>query len=145
MRALVAGVASVLLCIEPTHAGTAKEEARQAARRFGAALTSSKASDLRPLLPTRGNVTLALNRLAQEEGSFGPSQVEAVFRDSLAQVVVRSFEVLRLESDEQTFALVHARASLTDRQGRPCRLSVHLSFQPEDDTWVIREIKETLE
>jgi hypothetical protein len=50
-----------------------------------------------------------------------------------------------VESDGSSFALVHARASLTDRQGRACRVGVHLSFQPEDGAWVIREIKEILE
>jgi len=125
--------------------GTGKDDARAAADKFGGALTGAQASALRPILPERGKVHLALTRLAQEEGSFGASQVEAVFRDSLAAVVVSSFDVVRLESDEKTFALVHARSALTDRQGRPCRVSLHLSFQPENGSWVLREIKESLE
>lgn len=129
----------------PSVAGTGKDEAREAARRFGVALTSAQASALRPLLPARGKVVLSLGKLAQENGSFGAGQVEAVFRDSLALVVVRSFEVIRLESDSSTFAVAHIGASITDRQGRPSRVTLHLSFQPEDGVWVIREIKETLE
>ncbi len=145
MRRFAVVVALVVALAAPLRAETGKEEAREAARRFGAALTSAQPSHLRSLLPARGKIYLALTRLAQEEGSFGAGQVEAVFRDSLAQVVVRSFEVIRLESDGVTFAVAHARAGLTDRQGRPCRVSLHLSFQPEDNAWVIREIKETLE
>ena len=125
--------------------GTTKADARAAANRFGAALTGARAADVRSVLPEHGKVRIALGRLAQEEGSFGAGQVEALFRDSLAQVTVHSFEVVRLESDEKTFALVHGRASLTDRQGRACRIALHLSFQPENGSWVLREIKEILE
>ncbi len=126
-------------------AATGKEEAKDAARRFGVALEAAQPSALRPLLPARGKVLLALQRLAQENGSFGAGQVEAVFRDSLTLVVVRSFEVIRIESDARTFAVAHGRATITDRQGRPSRVLLYLAFQPEDGVWVIREIKETLE
>lgn len=138
-------IAVVILLSPHPLAGTGKEEARGAAGRFGDALTSAESSLLRPILPSRGKVHLAMAKLAREEGFFGASQVEAVFRDLLAQVDVRSFEVLRLESDGQTFALIHGRAALTNREGRACRVSLHLAFQPEDGNWVIREIKETLE
>lgn len=129
----------------PSAAGTGTDEARDAARRFGLALTSANASALRPLLPARGKVVLALSRLAQESGSFASGQVEAVFRDALAVVAVRSFEVLGMESDARSFALASARASITDRQGRAAIVPIHLAFQPEDGVWVIREIRETLE
>lgn len=137
----------LLAAIAPglARSGTGKAEARAAAGQFGAALTGAQTSSLRPILPTRGKVRLALVRLAQEEGSFGAGQVEAVFRDSLAVVIVKSFEVVRLESDEKTFAVVHARVVLKGRDGRPARVSLHLSFQPESDAWVLREIKESME
>lgn len=146
-RRALAFLVSVVLLLAGGFAtsGTGKSEARAAADKFGAALTGAQASALRPILPARGKVYLALTRLAQEEGSFGASQVEAVLRDSLAVVAVTSFDVVRLESDEKTFALVHAQSALTDRQGRPCRVSLHLSFQPENGSWVLREIKESLE
>lgn len=126
-------------------AGTGKDDASEAARRFGSALTSASSSSLKPLLPVRGTVHLALKRLAQEEGSFGSSQVEAVFHDALSRVVVRSYEVIRIECDGQTMAVVRGRAGLTDAQGRSGQVSLHLSFQPEDGRWVIREIKENVE
>jgi hypothetical protein len=119
--------------------------ARAAARRFGQALVASRSAELRPLLPSRGKVLLTLHRFGPEEGYFGASQVEAVFRDFLAVGAVRSFEVLRLESDGSSFALAHGRAVLTDRQGRPARVGLHLAFQPENDHWVLREIKELSE
>lgn len=138
-------LAMALACGAPARAGSCKEEAAAGAGKFGAALIAKQASQLRPLLPRRGKVHLALKRIAQEEGSFGAAQVEAVFHDALTRSVVRSFEVTRVESDEQSVAVVHARAELTDAQGRSGRVSLHLSFQPEDRVWVIREIKETLE
>jgi len=129
----------------PFRAATGEEEARRSARLFGQALTSGQASLLRTILPESGKIHLAAPRLGPEEGYFGASQVEALLGDFLSQGSVRSFEVLRLESDGKTNALARARAVLTDRQGRPARLGIHLSFQTEDDRWVLREIKETLE
>lgn len=137
--------ALALLLPSAAYSGTTKEEARAAASRFGAALTGARAADVRPLLPEHGKVRLVLGRLAQENGSFGAGQVEALLRDSLAQVAVHSFDVVRIESDEKTFALVHGRAALTDGNGRACRVALHLSFQPEKGSWVLREIKEILE
>jgi hypothetical protein len=143
-HALLAAALAVPLFL-PCGAGTTKDDAKAAALRFGAALTGAHASGLRELLPRHGTVRLTLAKLTSEEGSFGAGQVEAVFRDGLAQVRVHSFDVVRLESDEKSFALVHVRVALTDRQGRACRVALHLSFQPEDGAWVIREIKEILE
>ena len=139
-------VVSLLLPVTPPARGAiGEEEARRCARLFGQALTSGQASLLRPILPTSGKIHLAATRLVPEEGYFGASQVEALLGDFLSQGSVRSFEVLRLESDGKTSALARGRAVLTDRQGRPARLGIHLSFQTEDDRWVLREIKETLE
>ncbi len=138
-------VGAALLAASPAAATTGEEDARKAARLFGQALTSGQASMLRPILPEGGKIHLAASRLVPEEGYFGASQVEALLGDFLSQGSVRSFELLRLESDGKTNALAHARAVLTDRQGRPARLGIHLAFQAEQDRWVLREIKETLE
>ncbi len=148
--ALRRGLAGVLLFAGLFAAGTGRgatgeDEARRSARLFGQALTSGQASLLRPILPATGKIHLAVSRLVPEEGYFGASQVEALLADFLSQGSVRSFEVLRLESDGKTNALARGRAVLTDRQGRPVRLGIHLAFQTEDDRWVVREIKETLE
>ncbi len=141
----IALVASALLVAGPAPAATGEEDARKAARLFGQALTSGQASLLRPILPDGGKIHLAASRLVPEEGYFGASQVEALLGDFLSQGAVRSFELMRLESDGKTNALAHARAVLTDRQGRPVRLGIHLAFQAEESRWVLREIKETLE
>jgi len=112
---------------------------------FGQALTSGQASLLRTILPTAGKVHFAVPRIVPEEGWFTASQLEALLADFLSQGSVRSSEVLRLESDGKTAAFARGRAVATDRQGRPLRLGIHLAFEPEDDRWILREIKETLE
>lgn len=121
------------------------EPVRLAARAFGSALTQGRAALLRPLLPTSGKVHLAMSRIVPEDGHFGAAQVEALFAEYFGVGAVRSFEVLRIESDGTTYALAHARATLTDRQGRPGRSAIHLAFQTEESRWVLREIKETPE
>ena len=121
------------------------EAARAAARQFGQALVSSRADALRAVLPAQGNVRLVLTRLGPENGSFGASQVEALFRDFLSVGKVRSFEVLRLQSDGTSSALVMGRAVVVDRDGRPGRVSLHLALEPEGSRWVLREVKETSE
>ncbi len=144
---LVLSLAAAVLLVSngAARAATDEDQARKAARLFGQALTSGQASLLRSILPAGGKVHLAASRLVPEEGYFGSSQIEALLGDFLSQGSVRSFELLRLESDGKTNALAHARAVLTDRQGRPARLGIHLAFQAEQDRWVLREIKETLE
>jgi hypothetical protein len=150
-RARIACVLALLVALAaaastPNRAEDAGEaEARRSARVFGQALTSGQASLLRTILPTGGKVHLVVPRIVPEEGWFTASQIEALLADFLTQGSVRSFEVLRLESDGKTNALARGRAVATDRQGRPLRLGIHLAFEPEDDRWILREIKETLE
>lgn len=141
------GLALILLSIStaPLFSAPTEEDARKQARAFGQALTTGHAEALRPVLAEHGRLQLSLVRLGPEEGLFGADQVEALFRDFLAEGKVRSFEILRLESDRQSTALVHGRASLVDRQGRQARVGIHLGFQVEEDRWVLREIKETAE
>lgn len=121
------------------------EAARVAARQFGQSLVASQPAALRAILPEHGNVRLVLTRLGPENGSFGASQVEALFRDFLSVGQVRSFEVLRLQCDGTSSALVQGRASVVDRDGRPARVTLHLAFEPEGSRWVLREVKETTE
>ena len=136
----VLGLSSALLL-----AGTTKGDAEAVARRFGEALTSGDASKLRSVLPARGKVKLALELLAEAQGTYGSGQVEALLRESLSRTSVRSFETQRVESDSASFALVQCRASATDPQGRAARIALHLSLQPEDGGWVVREIRESPE
>ena len=122
-----------------------QDDVREAARLFGRALTSSRPQELRSLLPSQGKVRLELFHLGPEDGFFGSGQVEAIFRDFLARGSFRSFEVGRVKTDGRSYSLVHARAALVDRHGRAARVGLHLSFQPEAERWVLREIKETQE
>ena len=142
--AVLLGAAS-LLNTTAARAQTNEEGARRAARQFGAALTTADASALRAVLPAHGKVRVDLQRLGPEDGMFGSGQVEAVFKDFLATGSVRSFEVIRLDSDGKSSALARASAGITDREGRSCRVAIHLAFQPEDGRWVLREVKESRE
>lgn len=143
----VAVAAALALVVSSSAVADDKDEteARSAARIFGQALLRSKAADLRPILPAEGKVHMSLVRLGPEEGTFAPNQVEALFQQFLSGAVVRSFDLIRLESDGRSTSLVHARLVLHDRDGRAARVSLHLAFQPEADRWVLREVKETAE
>lgn len=116
-------------------------EAREAAQQFGRALTSAEPSAIRLLLPERGKVELDLDRLGPERGHFSAAQVEALLGDFLAEGAVQAFEVRRVEC-EGSLAVVHADAVLDDRLGRSARVAIHLSFRPESDRWVLRELRE---
>lgn len=133
---------ALALAAAPAAAG---DDARAAADAFGRALVTGRPEAMRPILPQRGKVHLALARLGPEEGVFGANQVEAVFRDFLAGGKVASFVVSRYESDGRSSALAHGKAAITDREGRSARIGVHLGFEPEDGRWVLREVKETAE
>ena len=125
--------------------GLTSATARDATAAFGRALTSSQASSLKPILPAKGKVHLALARLGPEEGMFAAGQVVAVFRDFLASGRVASFDVSSVDGDERTGATAVARAAITDRDGRQATVSLRLGFAPEDGRWVLREVKETSE
>lgn len=143
--AMVLAVVAAFLCAAPVAAETSEEDARRSARHFGSALLASDASALRAILPAYGKVRVELQRLGPEHGLFGAGQVEALFKDFFSVGTVRSFEVIRLESDGKSSALARGRAVLTDREGRPGRVAIHLAFQPEEGRWVLREVKETEE
>lgn len=136
------GTVAILALLGATLASALGEpEARAAAVKFGEALIRSDAPALRAILPVNGKVQLRLDKLGPEQGYFSAGQVEALFHDFLSQGSVGTFEVLSLEC-EQTVALVHGGAVLTDRRGQPARVKVHLSFRAENDRWVLREIRE---
>jgi len=133
------------LCWSPCRGAEAlgEEEARSAALQFGLALKQGDPSALRPILPRSGKVQLCLHVLGPGDGSFSAGQVEALLQEFFRQGAARSFDLLSVEHDPQRYALARGRAMLTDRQGRPARVDLHLAFQPEDGRWVLREIRET--
>jgi len=146
-RPLVAAILALLVCLFWSPGVAAQElgedAAREAALQFGLALKQGDPSALRAVLPQRGKVLLRLQVLGPEDGSFSPGQVEALLQDFFRQGSARSFDLLSVEHDPQRYALARGRAMLTDRQGRPARVDLHLAFQPEDGRWVLREIRET--
>ena len=143
MRLRCAVLALTLLIPIGIQAAPGEEAARKSAKIFADALLSGDASLLRPILPGRGKVQLRLIRMGPEQGYFSARQVEALVRDFLAEGKVLSVELVRVEQDREGFALVHGKAKLTDRQGRPCQVELHLGLQPEGERWVLREILET--
>ena len=145
MRAASFRLAAGALLAFTFAAAGADDGARAAAETFGRALMAGKAEALKPILPEQGKVHLSLARLGPEEGRFGGRHVEAVFRDFLANGAVASYEVVRCESDGRRSALAHARATITDRDGRSGRVSFHLGFEPEGERWVLREARESAE
>jgi hypothetical protein len=133
-----------LLLVVAVMAQTPGEDAARAAvESLGRGLTSGDLSLIRPLLPQEGKVQLNLARLGPERGSFSASQVEALLRDFMAQGSVQSFKSTRVEHDPNGVALASARVELTDKQGRPASVDLHLTFQPDGRQWVLREIRET--
>ncbi len=141
LHAIVLSLAIATL-VPPGHAATDGAAAEQAAGTFARALLEGNASLLRPILPRRGKVQLRLVRMGPEEGYFSASQVEALFGSFLKSGSVRSFEVSRVEQDREGFAVVHGRATITDREGRLGPCDVRLGLQPEGERWVLREIRE---
>jgi hypothetical protein len=123
----------------------APDSVGEAAKAFGVAITSSDLKPLRSVLPEQGRVRLKLVHFGPEDGQFSASQVEAILKAFLANGSVDSFEIVRVEGDDRNYGMVIGRAALIDRNGRPRRVGLLLSFQPEAGRWVLREIKETEE
>ncbi len=134
---------TAVLTIPSTRASIGEEQAKTAALQFGRALTVGDTARLEPILPVRGKIRLRLTGFGPAAGSYSADQVAAIFKNFLREGAVRSFDLLRLECASEQFAFVHARARVVDRNGRPAEIDLHLTFQPEGDHWVLREIRET--
>ncbi len=151
MRGLAASLIVVVLNLAPVHLGadvrdatTGEAQTRKAALGVGTALIGSDTSLLRPLLPRHGKVRMHLTCFGPEEGSFSAGQVEAVFSSFFRHGSVKSFDLLRLESDESgRYALAQGRVSVIDRDGRRSKVDIHLTFEPEEGRWVLRGIRES--
>ena len=134
---------TAVLTIPSTAASIGEEQAKTAALQFGRALTVGDTSRLDSILPDRGKIRLRLTGFGPAAGSYSADQVATIFKNFLREGAVRSFDLLRLECASEHFAFVHARAQVVDRDGRPAEIDLHLTFQPEEDHWVLREIRET--
>lgn len=138
----------VLLTVLPaaaqSEAARGMEPAADAAREFGRALTFPDLSRLKPLLPRKGKVQMHLERLGPEQGSYSAGQVIALLDDFLEVGSVNNVQIAdHSDGDDRSCALVHARAEVIDREGRPAEVEFKLTFVPEDGRWILREIRET--
>lgn len=131
------------LTLSPTQASIGEEQAKTSALRMGQALTTGDVSRLDSILPQRGKIRIRLTRFGPAAGSYSADQVAAVFRNFLREGSVRAFDLLRLECASAQFAFARVRTRITDRDGRPAETDLHLTFEPEGDHWVLREIRET--
>ena len=136
---LTAMLAASSLLAEPV---VDEKAALRCANVFGDALKSGDTSMLRSILPSRGRVTVRLVRLATEEGAFSASQVQALMKDILKRGTIHTFNVVHVEGSREGYALVRARADVTDRDGVDARVDLRLALGPEDERWVLREIRE---
>lgn len=141
-RTVSALFVSLALCALPGLAETGEAQAKETALDFGRALTRGRPSELRSILPDQGRIRLRLLHLGPEEGSYSPDQVEALFNDFLLEGKVRSFDLVRMQCSDDRFALIDARLQLVDREGRAQESGLHITLQPEQSRWVLREIRE---
>jgi len=142
-NAAVGVLLTAALSVASSSASTGEEQVRNAALEFGRALERADTSLMKTILPSRGKVRLRLIRFGPEEGAYSADQVRILFKDFLDQGAVRSFDLLRLQCASEQFALVHARTEIADRDGRPAKVDLHMTFEPENYRWVLREIRET--
>jgi hypothetical protein len=108
---------------------------------FGAALVLGNADGLRAMLPSEGKVRVHLVRLGPQDGAVRGGQLHAMLQDFLERGNVKSFKLQTIEHSG-TLALASAQLGLIDEQG-PADVRLHLSLEPENDRWVLREIRES--
>jgi len=108
---------------------------------FGAALVLGNADHLREMLPSEGKVRVHLLRLGPQDGALRGGQLHAVLQDFLEHGNVQSFKLQTIEHSGG-LALASAQVTLIDDQGQ-ANVRLHLSLEPENDRWVLREIRES--
>ena len=121
---------------------TAAAEPRQTVETFGKALVDGDAGKLSVALPATGKVRVHLVRLGPQDGALRGGQLGAVLQDFLERGSVTSFEIRTIEQSK-TLALATAVVGLVDAGGSRAKVGLHLSLEPENDLWVLREIRES--
>jgi len=129
--AAVALLAAVSLGAEP----------RATVDAFGAALVQGNADALHAVLPSAGKVRVRLVRLGPQDGALRGGQLHAVLQDFFERGSIESFKLQTIEHSSK-LALASAELDLIDEQGRT-EVRLHLSLEPENDRWVLREIRES--
>ncbi|NIM01127.1 MAG: hypothetical protein GTN89_09465 [Acidobacteria bacterium] len=135
------GVKTVVVAIALAASLSLGADPRGAVDAFGAALVQGDADGLRDLLPSAGKVRVHLVRLGPENGALRSGQLHAVLQDFFERGKVQSFTLQTIEQSGG-LALASARLTLVDRQGR-ADVRLHLSLEPEEQRWVVREIRES--
>jgi hypothetical protein len=115
---------------------------RETVEAFGAALVAGKADRLRVALPDQGKVLVGLARFGPEIGALRGGHLGAVLSDFLERGSVTSFTVRTVEQSD-TLALATADVTLIDADGSRANVRLHLSLEPENGRWVLREIRES--
>jgi len=116
-------------------------EPRATVDAFGAALVQGNADALHAVLPSAGKVRVRLVRLGPQDGALRGGQLHAVLQDFFERGSIESFKLQTIEHSSK-LALASAELDLIDEQGRT-EIRLHLSLEPEDDRWVLREIRES--
>ncbi len=133
-----AAVVGLVLLAAATHG----DEPRKTVDAFGAALVLGDADGIRPMLPTTGKVRVHLVRLGPQEGALRGGQLHAVLEDFFERGSVRSFQLQTIEHSSR-LALASAQVDLIDAKGTRATIRLHLSLEPDNDRWVLREIRES--
>jgi len=118
------------------------EQPREAVDQFGAALIQGNADGLRVTLPTEGKVRVRLIHFGPEDGALRGGQLHAVLQDFLERGKVQSFKLHTIEKTDN-LALATTEVELVDAHGVGARVRLHLSLEPENERWVLREIRES--
>ena len=116
-------------------------EPRATVDAFGAALVQGNADALHAVLPSAGKVRVRLVRLGPQDGALRGGQLHAVLQDFFERGSIESFKLQTIEHSSK-LALASAELDLIDEQGRT-EVRLHLSLEPENDRWVLREIRES--
>ena len=117
-------------------------EPRETVDAFGAALVQGNADGLRAMLPSEGKVRVRLVRLGPQDGALRGGQLHAILQDFLERGSVQSFKLQTIEYSSK-LALASAEVGLIDAKGTRAKVRLHLSLEPENDRWVLREIRES--
>lgn len=132
---------ALIACLAAPFA-TAAAAPRQTVEAFGAALVAGDAGKLRVALPETGKVRVRLQHFGPQNGALRGGQLGAVLQDFLERGSVTGFEIRTVEHSK-TLALATAEVAFVDAGGSRGRVGLHMSLEPENDRWVLREIRES--
>ncbi|MBD3869027.1 MAG: hypothetical protein IFK94_12965 [Acidobacteria bacterium] len=145
MRWIIPGLLALAIGLTglPIPAETGRKEAGQAAERFARALSTGESEALQALLPQSGKILVSISDIGQGAGYFGRSQVEALFSGYLAEFDFSDCRIDHIEVQESSYSRIDLTANRTGPGDAVSAVVFRLAFQPEQDRWVLREIRES--